>query len=64
MFCFYGGSPTIPRTHAIEYFPIVMFLRIDALAQQLRNDMVSSISSYNVFELFELAYRYNEQKIF
>lgn len=41
-----------------------MFLRIDALAQQLRNDMVSSISSYNVFELFELAYRYNEQKIF
>ena len=48
----------------MEYFPIIKFLGIDSLANMLRQDMIQNTGHYNLFGLFQLSYKYNEQKIF
>lgn len=64
LFCFYGGAQEIQRSEVLSFYPIVKFLEVQALASILCNDMIKNVCYYNIFELFELSYVYDEQKIF
>lgn len=64
MECLYGASLWIKRKDVLAYFPIVQFLEIDSLINQLRKDIVEHTSDYSLFRLFDLAFRYSDQQIF
>lgn len=61
MHILYGASFEVQRQDCLDYYPCAKMLGIDNLISLLHADILQNIEYYDLFKVFDLSIKYNEE---